>query len=103
MMRVIALAAALVWLGPAQALAWGDWGHEITGLIAYDRLTPTAKAKVDALLADDKDALTAPDFASRATWADKYRTGHRETAAWHFVDMEIDHPDLPSACFGFPP
>jgi hypothetical protein len=84
------------------AAAWGDLGHEATALIAYRHLTPAARAKVDALLASDADTLTAPDFASRATWTDKYRNGHRETAAWHFVDIEIDHPDLASACFGFP-
>ena len=94
---VVALAIA----GPAAA--WGDLGHEVTALIAYRHLTPSAKAKADALLAGDTDTLTAPDFASRATWADKYRNGHRETAAWHFVDIEIDQPDLNSACFGFPP
>ena len=54
------------------------------------------------MLASDGDPLTAPDFAARATWADKYRNGHRETAAWHFVDIEIDHPDLQGACHGFP-
>jgi hypothetical protein len=85
------------------AAAWGDLGHEVTALIAYRHLTPASKSKLDALLASDRDTLTAPDFASRATWADKYRNGHRETAPWHFVDIEIDHPDLPSACFGFPP
>lgn len=95
-----ALAASLLATSPA--FAWGDLGHEVTGLIAYQRLTPTAKAKVDQLLAADHDGLTGPDFASRATWADKYRNAHRETAAWHFVDIEIDHPDLSAACFGFP-
>lgn len=55
------------------------------------------------MLASDSDPLTPPDFASRATWADKYRVAHRETAAWHFVDIEIDSPDLEGACFGFPP
>lgn len=54
------------------------------------------------MLASDADTLTAGDFASRATWADKYRNAHRETAAWHFVDIEIDHPDLADACFEFP-
>ncbi|HEY0747472.1 MAG TPA: S1/P1 nuclease [Steroidobacteraceae bacterium] len=57
---------------------------------------------MDTLLASDRDPLTAPDFASRATWADKFRSAHRETAAWHFVDIEIDNPDLKSACFDFP-
>ena len=59
---------------------------------------------MDALLAADTDTLTATDMASRATWADAYRgAGHRETASWHFVDIELDHPDLNAACFGFPP
>ena len=39
-------------------------------------------ARVDALLAAHPDTLTAPDMASRATWADAYRgAGHRETQA----------------------
>jgi hypothetical protein len=103
MKTMLVLAGALTALGAAEpAAAWGDFGHAVTADIAYARLTPAARAKVDALLAADDDRLTAPDFASRATWADKYRTGHRETAAWHFVDIEIDRPDLPAACFGFP-
>jgi hypothetical protein len=57
---------------------------------------------LDTLLASDSDSLTSPDFAGRATWADKYRSSHRETAAWHFVDIEIDAPNLENACFGFP-
>jgi hypothetical protein len=96
------LAAALAALICSQALAWGDLGHEVTALIAYRHLSPTARAALDALLASDTDTLTAVDFASRATWADKYRNAHRETAAWHFVDIEIDRPDLKDACFGFP-
>ena len=96
------MAAALAALICSQALAWGDLGHEVTALIAYRHLSPTARAALDALLANDTDTLTAGDFASRATWADKYRNAHRETAAWHFVDIEIDRPDLKDACFGFP-
>jgi hypothetical protein len=98
-----ALGVAAALLGSAgPALAWGDLGHKVTALIAYRHLTPKARTALDALLAADDDPLTPPDFASRATWADKYRNGHRETAAWHFVDIEIDHPDLGAACFGFP-
>jgi hypothetical protein len=97
---VLVACGALAAAGPAAG--WGDLGHEVTAMIAYDHLTPTAKAKVDALLASDADPLTPPDFAHRATWADKYRNSHRETAAWHFVDIEIGNPDLGAACFGFP-
>jgi hypothetical protein len=100
---LLTLAAALAALSGSQAQAWGDLGHEVTALIAYRHLSPTARAALDALLASDPDTLTAGDFASRATWADKYRNAHRETAAWHFVDIEIDQPDLKDACFGFPP
>ena len=89
---------------PAPALAWGFEGHQIIADIARARLTPKARAKVDALLATDPDTLTAHDMAAEATWADAYRgAGHRETAQWHFVDQELDRPDLASACFGRPP
>jgi S1/P1 Nuclease len=94
--------AALAALACGQARAWGDLGHEVTALIAYRHLSPTARAALDTLLASDEDALTSKDFAGRATWADKYRNAHRETAAWHFVDIEIDQPNLEDACFGFP-
>jgi hypothetical protein len=89
-------------LSVPRAEAWGDLGHEVTALVAYRHLTPNARSALDTLLASDTDTLTRPDFASRATWADKYRNTHRETAAWHFVDIEIEHPDLEGACFGFP-
>ncbi len=96
---ILFAAAALV---SANANAWGDLGHRVTALIAYRHLTPSARTTLDALLAGDSDTLTGPDFASRATWADKYRNAHRETAAWHFVDIEIDAPDMAAACFHFP-
>lgn len=93
------------------ALAWGDEGHEIVAAIAYARLTPSAKKKAEALLAADKDALTAKDFVSRATWADKYRDSDRNTTKvrynateqWHFTDIELQSPDLDAACFNHPP
>jgi hypothetical protein len=99
--------SSLLWfsiaaLAAAPAGAWGDEGHRVTALLAYRHLTPQARAAVDELLAADSDPLTRPDFAGRATWADKYRSSHRETSEWHFVDIEIDHPDLEGACHGFP-
>lgn len=85
------------------ALAWGYEGHEVVADIARAELTLAVRAQVDALLAADMDNLTAHDMASEATWADAYRSaGHRETASWHFVDVEIDHPDVDAACFGHP-
>jgi hypothetical protein len=97
---LLAIALASV---PCAALAWGNEGHQIVAAVARDELTPQARVWVDRLLADDKDTLTAPDMLSRATWADAWRgAGHRETAAWHFVDIELDKPDLAAACYHFP-
>ena len=100
----VLLAAVLSTAFASPAGAWGFEGHEIVAGIARSELTPTVRAKVDAILAGDPDTLTAPDMASRATWADAWRgAGHRETAQWHFVDVELDGPDLTAACFGHPP
>jgi S1/P1 Nuclease len=69
-------------------------------------LTPSAKRQVTAMLKSDTDDLTQHDIASAATWADKYRDVNNRrdhyvhTQNWHFVDMEIEKPDLNAACFG---
>ncbi len=97
---ILGLVALLA--GPSRAHAWGQEGHAVTARIAEHYLTATARAKLGALLASDTDTLTAPDFASRAAWADSYRNSHRETSLWHYVDVEIDSPDPAGACFGFP-
>ena len=101
-MRAI-VAALTLFLIPQFAFAWGDDGHKVVALIAEHYLTPDVRNTVNALLAQDTDPLTPHDIASEATWADKYRNGHRETANWHFVDIEIDNPDISSACAGRPP
>jgi len=102
---------SIILLAPTPSLfAWGDDGHEIIGVIAQTRLTPAVKRKVDTLLAADKDNLTAADFVSRTTWADKYRDSDRHTTRiryeatrnWHFVDIEIADGDIASACHKHP-
>jgi hypothetical protein len=59
-------------------------GHEVIGMIAYKHLTPTAKVKVDALLASDADTLAAPDLRPDD------------------LGRQVDGPDWSGACFGFP-
>jgi hypothetical protein len=94
------------------ALAWGDEGHEIVGLIAEHYLAPSVRQKVAAILAQDKSGLAATDtgdaIADETTWADKYRDADNRrlhyiaTRNWHFVDLEISEPDMKAACFGRP-
>lgn len=113
---VLAVAAA-----PVHALAWGFVGHKVVAAIAWQYMTPTARDRVQALLAQDTDTLTRPDFVSRATWADVWRNDHKETSAWHYIDIpyasadslehalaaegaQCPHPTLPgqSAAIGAP-
>ncbi len=102
----------LLFLGSSPAFAWGDEGHHVVALIADHYLEPSVHAKVQSLLAGDRSRLTATtDIAAEATWADKYRDSDRDTTKlryyqtrnWHFVDLELDAPDLNTACFGQPP
>src|SRR3954454_11359609 len=89
------------------ALAWGDEGHRIVGAIALSLLTQQAHDQAEAFLAADANMLTAPDFVSRTTWADRWRDSDRNstkirynaTEGWHFVDIELTQPDLSAACF----
>jgi nuclease S1 len=90
-------------------MAWGDDGHKAIALIAERYLTPDAKRQVDAMLAADTDNLTKHDIANAATWADRYRDANRRrdnydaTKRWHYVDLEIDDPDIKAACYGRKP
>ncbi len=95
----------------APAYAWGDEGHEVIGLIADHYLEPAVRAKVNAILAEDRTNLTSSAQIDReATWADKFRDSDRnttkvhynQTRKWHFVDLELEGPDLQTACFGRP-
>lgn len=103
-------AAIAILAASPPALGWDDEGHRIAAIVAYAHLTEAARTVVDGMLAADGDALTDPDFASRATWADKWRDSDRNTTrerylatrAWHFVDAELDAPDVDAACFGHP-
>jgi len=99
----LVLAAAMCALSfPFAAFAWGYEGHEVVAAIARSYLTPQVLGKVDQMLASDQDTLTAHDMLDESTWADRYRGAHTETSEWHFVDIELDHPDLKAACYEFP-
>ena len=65
-------------LRSTHAFAWGDEGHEIIALVAKQYLEPLPRTKLVAMLAADKDNLTAHDIASEPTWADRYRDSDRD-------------------------
>jgi hypothetical protein len=63
------------------AWGFGAEGHEVVAMVAESQLTPAAKAKVAALLAQEPGAT----LTSISTWADQHRSP--QTSHWHFVDM----------------
>jgi hypothetical protein len=87
----------------APALAWSDEGHEVIALIADHYMQPAVRARVQAILGEPMDR--------EASWADRYRDADRnttkehynQTRSWHYVNLELDGPDLTAACFGRPP
>lgn len=84
--QTLSIIAALV-LIPNAAYAWGREGHQIIALIAARELSPAAKSGVADLLGEP-DASSAMERYS--TWADEIRPSRRDTAPWHYVDIEID-------------
>jgi hypothetical protein len=68
-----AIALIVVCFLPRPAVAWGDEGHRIIGMVADRFPDAAAREKVAAMLSADPDNLTAHDIASEMTWADRYR------------------------------
>ncbi len=73
-----------------QALAWGREGHQIISELAQRRLTPTALAEVQRLLALEQQSR----LADIANWADDQRGSDpnlaKKTARWHYVNFPRD-------------
>jgi hypothetical protein len=81
-MRAFCLLLILLVLAPA-AQAWSEFGHQLVGELAYRRLSPAAKAKVDELLQGEP----VPTLAGIAAWADEARKQpeYEHTAPFHYV------------------
>lgn len=87
-MRAILLVLACLLSGSwMPARAWGPEGHSIMAELAQRRLTAPARAAVAELLGP------GVSMASVGSWADEWRrAGHRETARWHYVDIDLGEP-----------
>ncbi|KAJ3246796.1 hypothetical protein HDU78_006103 [Chytriomyces hyalinus] len=76
--------------------AWGSLGHSTTGEIAQRHLNTNAKAMVAALLMPEFNKSLG---GKTPNWADSWRTGHPETAPWHYVNyIREDGTDSPQTC-----
>ncbi|MDT5156027.1 MAG: hypothetical protein QOH51_384 [Acidobacteriota bacterium] len=110
--RVLIICALLV-STQTSAFAWHDTGHMVVAQVAYLRLTPAAKARVDALL------LTPPgkrpfvflcagyytpetcektyDPVQIAVWMDDFRGDSLNDpyASWHYIDFRPIFDGIP--------
>lgn len=101
MFRRLALSAVLFGFTLAPVRAWDPIGHMLVGQIAYDQLTPPAKAAVDAAIArfNEKDSPhDAPyDPVTIACWMDDIRSRPemKPFAVWHYVNLPFTPEGLP--------
>jgi len=78
-----------------QACAWSGTGHKIVAAIAYEHLTPKAKAHVNALIINQPYAQD-DNFISASTWADEIKGRHIKIFnSWHYVNRAIKHYHSP--------
>ena len=87
-------------LAPCVARAWDPLGHMLVSQIAYDNLTPAAKAGADAVIArfNAKDKHDTPyDFVTVACWMDDIRSRPemKAYAPWHYVNLPFTADGMP--------
>ena len=71
--------------------SWGELGHRIIAQICQDRLSNKTKEKIRIILGQRK-----LDMPAVAMWADQQKFWHKETAAWHYINLPISEnkPDI---------
>ena len=104
--RVSAVAAALLFLLPAPAAAWWEYGHETVATIAEANVTPATRRELRRLLAQSR-LLDTPECPARtieqaAYWPDcikQYRDRFSFASPWHYQNVDVCRPfDQQSAC-----
>ena len=110
--RVLVILALLL-AAPSAALAWHDTQHMIVAQVAYLRLTPAAKARVDSLLVTPQGrrpliflcaGYYSPETCEKtydpiqiAVWMDDFRGDSLNDpyAPWHYIDFRPFFDGIP--------
>ncbi len=82
MIRATIVTAALLACVTPTLFAWNETGHRLTAAIAYDYLTPQARARVDALLRRHPDYKTLLTKGAPADAAGKARAAFLVASYW---------------------
>jgi nuclease S1 len=87
---ILGLTALLALETATPAWAWGRLGHRVISRLAKKHMTEKARDAPAELLEPNET------IADASTWADSYRSQHRETGPWHYVDVPLDEPTYDS-------
>lgn len=95
---LVSVVVLIALLSPRRSWAWGCTGHEVVALVALDRLPPQTRAALEHVLANEARSypgrycsdIDLPAAAHFASWADDYRSQHKETAEWHYWDIPLE-------------
>lgn len=83
---------AVLWgvFSPLSALAWNAEGHRVIAQIAYDYMTPTAKARFQVAHPALDKQQKSPSFIEAAAWLDTIRKqDSKALSAMHYIDLPI--------------
>lgn len=82
---------------PIKVYSWNAIGHMVIADIAYQNLKPTARAKVDEMVANlHKEYPNTGTFLQLAYWLDEIRGQHIDTYAhWHYIDVPFSTDGTP--------
>lgn len=93
----VVIASAVLSVFPSLCFSWNATGHMVIANIAYERLDPVVKSKVDDLV--DKMHQEYPyvyNFVDMATWADGLRTQKIDVYShWHYADYAFSTDGTP--------
>src|SRR5919199_5201792 len=87
--KSVPLVLSLLLLVQSSAFGWDEAGHMLVSAIAYERLNPTAKAKVDALAKTIRFCGRTYDGTNLGAWMDdiKADSTHDDLRVWHYIDI----------------
>ncbi len=90
----------LVLTMPTLSLGWSAGGHMMTASIAYSRLNPRARTKVNELLAIEIEPeleIESKDFVSAAHWADDIKSvdAFKFLDPFHYINLPFTDDGTP--------
>src|SRR4051812_14346985 len=90
---LVPLAGAWLWLSTLPVRAWNADGHMVSAQIAYNHLTPAAKARADFLISQPVFGSSSINntFVTAGPWADDIKSQTSFFNNWHFIDLPFSY------------